>query len=222
MISRYSLYTTADLRDRFLLASGLPKGVRPHYNIHPTLAAPVIINQDGNRVVEQMGWGLTPKNTNNTNSVFRYKTYNVPSEKILAKHSWETAVRHNRCLVPANGFFQLLENGNEKQAYYIQLKDTSLFAFAGIYSSWSDDAGSYSTYSVITSEASYSLRDLGDRMPIILSPTEEARWLDTSITDANALFDMLRPVSSEQLLVSNVSADIHSLKIDTPKLIQPL
>jgi len=222
MISRYSLYTTADLFDRFSLASGLSKGVKPHYNVHPTMLAPVIVSENGQPTVEQMSWGLTPKGAKDTNSVFRYKTYNVPSEKILAKHSWATAVQHSRCLVPANGFYQLVGQGNEKQAYYIQLKDAPLFAFAGIYSTWDDNGTARSTYSVITSDAPDSLRHMGDRMPIALSQSDEARWLDVSVTDANALFDMLRPIKSEQLLVTEVSADIHSLKIDTPKLITPL
>jgi len=222
MISRYSLYTTADLRDRFMLAGGLPKGIRPHYNIHPTLQAPVIVNKNGHPLVEQMGWGLIPKGAKNTNSVFRYKTYNVPSEKIFTKHSWDAAVRHARCLVPANGFYQITGQGNEKKAYYLRLKDTPLFAFAGIYSCWEDAGATRSTYSVITSEAPYSLRTVADRMPIILSQSEEVRWLDTSVADANSLFDMLRPISSEKLHITEVGAEINSLKIDTPKLIVPI
>lgn len=222
MISRYSLYTTADLQDRFTLTSGLPKGIRPHYNIHPTLQAPVIVNRNDQVVVEQMGWGLTPKGTKNTNSVFRYKTYNVPSEKILAKHSWETAVRHNRCLVPANGFYQLVGQGDEKRAYYIQLKDAPLVAFAGVYSTWDDAGVARSTYSIITSEAPHTLRHIADRMPIVLSQSEEGRWLDTSVTEANDLFDMLRPISSERMLINEVGVGIHSLKGDTSKLIAPL
>lgn len=222
MISRYSLYTTADLRDRFALASGLPKGIRPRYNIYPTLQAPVIVNQDNQTKVEQMSWGLTPKGAKDTNSVFRYKTYNVPSEKILSKHSWEKAVRHNRCLVPANGFYQLVGQGSEKQAYYAQLKDIPLFSFAGIYSTWSGVDTVHSTYSIITSEAPHSLRHTGGRMPIILSQSEENRWLDASVTDTNALFDMLRPISAEQILITEVGAEIHSPKADSPKLIAPL
>ena|SRR5687768_1675927 len=220
MVSRYSLYTIADLRDRFALTSGLPKGVKPRYNIHPTLQAPVIISQNNHPEVVQMSWGLMPKGAKDTNSVFRYKTHNVPSEKILAKHSWETAVRHNRCLVPANGFYQLVGQGSEKRAYHIQLKDSPIFAFAGVYSTWSDADTVHSTYSIITSTVPHSLRHIGDRMPIILSRSEEARWLDASVTDANALFDMLRPISSEQLLITEVGPEIHSLKIDTPGLIK--
>jgi putative SOS response-associated peptidase YedK len=222
MISRYSLYTTADIRDRFVLADGLPKGIKPRYNISPTLQTPVIINRNNRAVAEQMGWGLTPKGVKDTNSVFRYKTYNVPSEKIFTKHSWATAVEHNRCLVPANGFYQLLGKGDERQAYYIQQKNIPIFAFAGIYSSWDDEGVTRSTFSIITSDAPDSLRHIGDRMPVILSQSDETRWLDTSITDTNSLFDMLRPISSEQILIAEVGIDIHSPKIDTPKLITPL
>ncbi len=222
MTLRYSLYTTADIRDRFVLDSGLPKGIKPRYNIYPTLQAPVIVRRDNQRAAERMGWGLIPKGSNNANSVFRYKTHIVPSERILAKHSWETAVRHSRCLVPANGFYLLTGQGDEKRAYYIQLKGSQLFAFAGICSEWSHKEVTSSTYAVITSEAPQPLRHITDRVPIILSQDEEERWLDTSVTDANALFDMLRPAAGEHLLITEVGADIHSLKIDTPKLIMPL
>ncbi|MDN5274773.1 MAG: hypothetical protein JWP06_674 [Candidatus Saccharibacteria bacterium] len=222
MISRYSLYTTSDIRDRFVLASGLPKGIKPRYNISPTLQVPVIVSRGDGVVAEQMGWGLTPKGVKDTNSVFRYKTYNVPSEKIFTKHSWATAVEHNRCLVPANGFYQLVGKGDERQAYYIQQKDTPLFAFAGIYSSWDDAGVTRSTFSIITSDVPDSLRHIGDRMPVILSQSDETRWLDTSIIDTSSLFGMLRPISSEQILVTEVGIDIYSPKIDSPKLIAPL
>jgi putative SOS response-associated peptidase YedK len=222
MTSRYSLYATSDIRDRFILASGLPKGIKPRYNISPTLRVPVIVSRDDGVIAEQMGWGLTPKGVKDTNSVFRYKTYNVPSEKIFTKHSWATAVEHNRCLVPANGFYQLVGKGDERRAYYIQKKDTPLFAFAGIYSSWDDAGVTRSTFSIITSDAPDSLRHIGDRMPVILSQSDEARWLNTSITDTSSLFGMLRPLLSEQVLVTEVGIDIHSPKIDSPKLITSL
>lgn len=222
MISRYSLYTTSDIRDRFTLTSGLPKGIKPRYNISPTLQVPVILSRDGDVVAEQMGWGLTPKGAKDTNSVFRYKTYNVPSEKILTKHSWATAVENTRCLVPANGFYQLVGKGDERKAYYVLLKDAPLFAFAGIYSSWDDAGVTRSTFSIITSDAPDSLRHLGDRMPIVLRKNDEARWLDTSSADASSLFDMLRPISSDQLLTTEVGAGVYSPKLDTPKLIAPL
>jgi putative SOS response-associated peptidase YedK len=222
MISRYALYDIADLSSRFHLTEGLPKGVKPHYNNSPTISAPVIISHEGTRVAKLMKWGLVAKGAKDTNSVFRYKTYNIPSENILSRHSWEQAVRERRCLVPANGFYELNGSG-KKRAYYVQLKDKSLFAFAGVYSSWQDPEGTvHGTYSVITTEATSAMPDSSIRMPIIIKPEDEARWLDQTITDANSLYDMLRPYPSELLTVHEVSPAVHSPKPNQPDLIDRL
>jgi putative SOS response-associated peptidase YedK len=222
MISRYALYEIAEIRDRFSLAGGLPKGIRPHYNYSPTVSAPVVVNRDGAAVVELMKWGLVAKGAKDTNSVFRYKTYNIPSEKILSRHSWELAVRQSRCLVPANGFYWLNGSG-KKRAYYVQPKDRSLFAFAGVYGSWQDPKGvTYGTYSVITTDANQDMPDPSGRMPVIIRKEDEARWLDPSITDANSLYDMLRPCPVGLLTVHEVSSAVHSPKPNQPSLIDSI
>jgi putative SOS response-associated peptidase YedK len=222
MISRYPLYDIADLSSRFNLTEGLPKGVKPHYNNSPTVSAPVIVDREGTRVAKLMKWGLVAKGAKDTNSVFRYKTYNIPSEKIFSRHSWERAVRESRCLVPANGFYELNGSG-KKRAFYVQSSDKSLIGLAGVYSSWQDPEGvTHGTYSIITTEATDDMPDSSARMPIIIKPEDEARWLDPAVTDANSLYDMLRPHSMGQLVVHEVSPAVHSPKPNQPSLIDPL
>lgn len=206
-----------------MLDAGLPKGVRPRYNINPTMDAPVVVMRGGKRTVERMKWGLVAKGAKDTNSVFRYKTYNVPSEKILSKHSWETAIRHHRCLVPANGFYELTGDGNDKRAYYIRFSDMPVFALAGIYSSWEDTSGArHGTYSVVTAGVGRGLVPGSNRVPIIIHPDDEARWLDESIVDATPLYDMMRPYKADMLQITEVSDGIYSTKLDRPDLIAPL
>jgi putative SOS response-associated peptidase YedK len=222
MTSRYALYDIAELSGRFTITEGLPKGVKLHYNNSPTKSAPVIINDNGTAVVKLMKWGFVPKGAKDTNAVFRYKTYNIPSEKIFSRHSWESAVRERRCLVPANGFYELNRSG-KKRAYYATLKDESLFAFAGVYSSWQDPEGTtHGIFSVITTEANSDMPDARMRMPIVIKREDEARWLDPTISDANSLYDMLRPNPSGIMKVYEVSPAVHSPKPDSPELIQPL
>jgi putative SOS response-associated peptidase YedK len=222
MISRYALYDIADLSNRFNLTQGLPKGVKPHYNNSPTVSAPVIIRNEGTNIVKLMKWGLIAKGAKDTNSVFRYKTYNIPSENIFSRHSWERAVRESRCLVPANGFYELNGSG-KKRAYYCQLEDKSLFAFAGIYSSWQDLEGVvHDTYSVITTEATSDMPDSSTRMPIIVKPEDETRWLDPTVTDANSIYDMLRAYPSGLLTVHEVNPMVHSPKPNRSSLIDPI
>lgn len=64
--------------------------------------------------------------------------------------------------------------------------------------------------------------DSSTRMPIIIKPEDEARWLDPAVTDANSIYDMLRPYSDELLTVQEVSPAVHSPKPDQPGLISPL
>lgn len=220
MISRYALYDIAEISKRFSLIQGLPKGIKPDYNISPTKDAPVIISADGIRAIRPMKWGLVAKGAKDTNSVFRYKTYNIPSEKIRQRHSWEQAVRERRCLVPANGFYQLNGSG-KKRAYYTQPDSKSVVAFAGVYSSWEDPDGIvHGTYSIITTEAkSNDVLDLNSRTPIIIRTEDEARWLDPSVTDANSIYDMIRPQSDEYFTTFEVDPAVHSPKQNRPQLI---
>ena len=219
MISRYALYSIAELSKRFSIAAGLPKGVKPHYNNSPTITAPVIVSEAGAPVVKLMTWGLLPKGAKDTNSVFRYKTYNIPSEKIFFKHSWELAVRESRCLVPANGFYELNEGG-EKRAFYAELKDKSLFSFAGIYNSWQDAEGvEHGSFSILTIEPTSDMPDPRMRMPVIISREDEARWLDPAVFDISSIRNMLRPNPSDLLNVYEVSPAVHSPKPNQPGLI---
>ncbi|KKW03636.1 MAG: hypothetical protein UY35_C0005G0084 [Candidatus Saccharibacteria bacterium GW2011_GWC2_48_9] len=204
MISRYALYTTADLSKRFDIPDGLPKGIKPSYNISPTVSAPVVTATDGKRAVSLMKWGLVAKGAKDTNSVFRYKTYNISSENILSRHSWERAVRESRCLVPANGFYELNGSG-KKLAYYVQPGDQELVAFAGVHSSWQDPEGvTHGTFSVITIDATSEMPEF------------------STVTDTSSLYDMLRPCPRGFLALHEVGAAIHSPKPDTPNLIDSI
>lgn len=222
MISRYALYTTADLSKRFDIPDGLPKGIKPSYNISPTVSAPVVTTTDGKRSISLMKWGLVAKGAKDTNSVFRYKTYNIASENILSRHSWERAVRESRCLVPANGFYELNGSG-KKLAYYVQPGDQELVAFAGVYSSWQDPEGVvHGTFSVITIDATSEMPEFSARMPVIIKREDESRWLDSSVTDTSSLYDMLRPCPRGFLALHEVDSAIHSPKPNTPGLIDSL
>lgn len=222
MISRYALYDTAKLTDRFHLGQGLPKGVKPSYNISPTTSAPVIINRDGIRVVQLMKWGLVAKGAKDTNSVFRYKTYNTPLESVFSRHSSEQAIRERRCLIPANGFYELSRTG-EKRAFYAHPNDKTLLAFAGVYTSWQDPEGTvHDTFSILTTKANDDMPDHTMRMPVIIRTEDEGRWLDPAATKTSDFYSALRSHGADQLTVYEVSPDIHSPKLNQPRLIDPL
>lgn len=223
MTARYALYEIEKLRNRFHLSHGVPSGTKRNYNISPTGSAPVVLLKNGSPELERMKWGFISKNAKDTNSVFRYKTHVVRSEVIFSKTTWEKAVRHQRCLVPANGFYEWHAKENGKVPYFIQLRNRPLFAMAGVYSSWIDPEGKeWGTYSVITIDSHSPTLHAKVVRPIILDEADEAKWLDTDIDDIGTLYSVMREYTDEELAITQVSDAINSKKINSPTLIQPV
>lgn len=220
MSSRYALFEIDKLRDRFALASGVPKGVKPHYNISPVQSVPVIISRDGKNEMELMKWGFIPKGAPNANSVFRYKTFSARSEGIFDKPTWQVAIRSSRCLIPANGFYEWKTTASGKQPFYLHATDQPVFAFAGLYSSWTDpDGKEWGTCSIVTTNSGAESDMTPSRLPVIVHPDDEADWLNPEISDINTLYRIMRPYDADQLEIVRVSDDINSAKIDKPHLI---
>lgn len=222
MISHYTLFDISKLSKYFDIPQGVPKGVKASYNITPTNAAPVIVTRDGVRTFELMKWGLVAKDAKNMNSVFRYKTYNIASENIFSRHSWEKAVSERRCLVPANGFFELNESG-KKRAFYVQPTDGELWAYAGVYTSWEDpDGTTKGTFAIITIEPEHDFEVPGYRIPVIIKPEDQARWLDPTIGDMPSLYGMLYHYPVDLMTGEEVVPAVHSPKANGPAVIEKL
>ena len=96
---------------------------------------------------------------------------NARAETLSEKPMFRNLVKRNRCLVPANGFYEWKNLGDHKQPYYITVPDDPLFAFAGLYDTYTNDEGEEaSTYTIITTEPNELMSTLHNRMPVILHP----------------------------------------------------
>jgi len=143
---------------------------------------PVISNANS-RLINLFQWGLIP-NWVKDDSIKQY-TLNAKIETLNEKPAFKNSV-NNRCLVIADGFYEwkwLDEKGKQKQKYLITLPDCNLFAFAGIWSNWVNikTGEIINTYSIITTEANELMAEIHNskkRMPVILSKTNEWKWLD--------------------------------------------
>lgn len=219
MAERYTLFEIGKLRDRFALAGGVPVGVKKNYNISPGQTGSVVISRDGANVLERMKWGFIPATAKDNNSVFRYKTYIAKSEGIFEKPMWQQAIRHSRCLVPANGFYEWQQTPEGKLPLYIRPTDQELFAFAGIYSSWQDPEGiEWGTYAIVTAMQDRSPKqDL--RRPLIIRPGDEAEWLNPAVDDMNTLYGIMRPYSEDMFVIHKVTPDVKNTKLNDPRTI---
>lgn len=146
---------------------------------HPK--TPVITNR-ADKIIQLYSWGLIPYWSKDDS--IKKNTLNAKIETIHEKPSFKDVV-HNRCLVLSDGFYEwkwLDEKGKHKQKYLLTLPDNDAFAFAGLYSTWTNpNTGKVlNTYTILTTEANELMCEIHNtkkRMPVILNHTDERNWL---------------------------------------------
>ncbi len=220
MCGRYTLYETEDLGERFKLAARPQFVSQDNYNVAPRQRLPIVYQEDENRVAELMQWGFIPFWAKDPSKERR--PINTRAESAFTSPMWREAAKSHRALVPARGFYEWRKAAdNRKVPYFIRPKDQELFAFAGLYSVWNDVEGHpLYTFSIITTRANKDMEPIHDRMPVILSPEQEALWLDPAHRDQALLAELLEPYEDDRLTIIEVSKDVNSPRNNDKHLIE--
>jgi putative SOS response-associated peptidase YedK len=189
---------------------------------------PVITNADP-EAIQLFQWGLIPfwiKNDNKANDI-RFKTMNARAETLNQKPSFKAPFKYKRCLIISHGFYEWHTFNNKKFPFYLKLKNDQPFAFAGIYDSWTNKTNNnqHFTFSLITTSASPLLAKIHNtkkRMPVILEPSVEKKWISDNIPLQDAL-NLLQPYNDDALVAYPISPLINSRNENknTPALIKP-
>jgi len=102
------------------------------------------------------------------------------------------------------------------------LKSREPFAFAGLWDAWKRPEGDILlSFTIITTEANELLRPVHDRMPVILRPQDEDKWLDPDLKNIDYLVPLLAPYLSDTMEGYEVSTLVNSPKNDVPECILP-
>jgi putative SOS response-associated peptidase YedK len=143
---------------------------------------PIIIDKNP-KIITHYNWGLIPS-WSKDDEIKKF-TLNARIETIDDKPSFKNSI-NKRCLVIANGFYEwqwLDSKGKNKNKFEIGIGNDELFAFAGLYSEWTDTITGEikNTYTIVTTEANplmAEIHNIKKRMPIILKPEDETKWLE--------------------------------------------
>jgi putative SOS response-associated peptidase YedK len=188
------------------------------YNVSPGQNAGVIINE-GKNLYSLFKWGLVPSWSKDKKS--GYKMINARAETVAQKPSFRSAFAARRCLVPADGFYEWKKSGSVKVPFYIFSKTGHPFSLGGLWETWQEPDGNLlKTFTIITTEANASLKNIHDRMPVIVPPDKRSRWLDGNIKQKGKLLDMLEPYEGEDIGYHEVSRFVNSPKNNSPECIR--
>lgn len=217
MCGRFSLTVNEAELNEFFGTSGGEAPYVARYNCAPTQMLAVITNEKP-RQLSYFKWGLIPGWAKDPS--IGNRMINARAESLSEKPSFKTALRTRRCLVPADAFYEWRHNG-DKVPYRIYLKNSRLFAFAGLWDRWRAPGGNeISSFTIITSGANQFMQPIHDRMPVILRREDERLWLGSD--NADELLELLRPYPNEEMEAYPVSKLINSAANDFPEVIVPV
>ena len=137
-------------------------------------------------------WGLIPAWAKD--AAVGYKMINARAESAADKPAFGEAMRRRRCLIPADGFYEWKRAGKEKIPYCFTLADDAVFAFAGLWERWKNPQGeTVESCTILTTTPNELVRDVHDRMPVILAPDAYELWLDPGFSRVPELQPLLKP-----------------------------
>jgi putative SOS response-associated peptidase YedK len=144
---------------------------------------------------------------------------NAMSETAAEKPAFREAMQKRRCLIPADGFYEWKQAGGKiKQPYKIELAESEVFTFAGLWDTWKDRTGrEIATCTILTTEANALLKDIHNRMPVILDPKDYDLWLDPGVTNPAKVADLLRPLDARKMRRYPVSSVVNRVANDGPE-----
>jgi putative SOS response-associated peptidase YedK len=94
---------------------------------------------------------------------------------------------------------------------------------AGIWDTWHPGTpDERHSFSILTTAANAFMREIHDRMPVILGRSDEDEWLDPEVHEKEALCKLLKPCSSSWLTACEISPLVNSSKNNSPELLQPI
>jgi putative SOS response-associated peptidase YedK len=194
---------------------------RQRFNIAPTQDVEVILN-DGAGEIVLARWGLVPrwnKEPGGGSGVI-----NARSESVADKPLFRGPFRRQRCLVLADGFYEwkAVPRQRLKLPYHIRLRSAEPFAFAGLWDRWrAADGSDVLTCAILTTEPNDLMRQIHNRMPVILPPDVYPEWLASGEVSPDALCPLLKPFPSAAMEARVVSPRVNNPRFDDPSCLDP-
>jgi len=153
----------------------------------------------------EFNWGLIPAWANMGDKPS--KLINARAETLKQKPAFKRLLNGKRCAIIASGYYEWQTIGNKKFPNYIFLKNTPIFAFAGLWDKLPSDDESDRTEctTIITCESADNINHIHNRMPVILTTDTIQDWLSERKTE-----EILLPYPAQEIGYYRVSPYVNS------------
>ena len=199
MSGRYGLFNWPET---WIELPGFPQQMRAHWNLAPKSQVLMLFQKQQKQQAALALWGFTSEWMTDLTRAVAHARVETVSTQPMFKKAW----RSQRCVLPANGFFEW-RGQQRKQPFWLSATEPLLY-FAAIWDVYAVPGRNYYSVAMLTQQAS-SLR-----RPIILSEQHLAVWLSPESSD-----EELRAILAEpqpQLRERRVSTLVNDPLVDGP------
>ena len=192
----------------------LPDGL---YNVPPTETIRIVVRRESDRRLVAARWGFRPFWRGRGADGDSREWINARAEKALDSPAFGPALRTQRCVVPADAFYEWDRSTSPRQPYAIgPVGRDGMLALAGIVST-SRDADP--TVAILTTTPNPMVARVHDRMPVILERAMLDDWLHPA-TDPVAIAGMLVSAPEQALRMWPVSTAVNRVEADGAELLR--
>ena len=192
MCGRFTLRNLDDLKARYGETD-----FRPSYNIAPSQKILALTDK-----FQTMEWGFSP--------YWAEKPFNLINARLETLFKKPSFTNSNRCLIPADGWYEWKQEDEVKTPYFHHLNG-DIFFFGGVFGGYRGKVGC----AIVTTDAVESLKNIHERMPLIISRQHFQDWLSGDNIDCSDIF------SSKAIVNHPVSTHVNNPFNDDPKCVFP-
>lgn len=215
MCDRFTLNITPEVLAKIFDLQEVPQ-IEPRFNIAPNQAVACIRHRGDHNQLDLLKWGLLP-------GWFEDVTHapiKARSETVCEKTTFKHAIKFNRCIIPASGFYEWLPQSDCKQPHYLRLNNSSVMGFAGLWEARkAEDGSELETCCILTTEANEIVKPIHDRMPVILKPEDYILWLNRNMHDPHELERLYQPYPADLMHTHRVPDLVNNLRFDSASCI---
>lgn len=162
MSGRYALF---DWPETWAQLPGFNPQMRAHWNLAPKSQVLMLYQKQQTLQAAMALWGFTSEWMTDLTRAVAHARVETISTQPMFKKAW----RSQRCLLPANGFFEW-RGLHRKHPFWLSAEDTVLY-FAAIWDVYAVPGQNYYSVAMLTQQAAHL------RRPILLDQQQQAVWL---------------------------------------------
>ena len=192
------------------------------YNVAPGQPILTILRdaEHRNPLPQMLHWGLLPHWAKESTGMQR--PINARSETAAEKPFFRSAMRHRRCLVPADGFFEWSGKGSSRRPYYFRMRNKQPFALGAIWDHWHGPGDELiDSCAILTTRPNAVLKPIHHRMPVILDADSFKLWLDPEVQSVKDVQHLMQPYAPDEMEAIPVSTHVNSPRNDDEQCLFP-